>query len=560
VLVWSVGLIAVVCLAAVAYYVVMRRERVPFAHYSIQKVINSEHVRMTAISPDGNYLAAVVRDANGAQSLLLHHIPTNSERTILQNAAYNYRDVIFSPDGSYIYFRINALGTPQPNWEDVYRIPVLGGQATRVLQRVDASLSFIDGGKQVCFYREDPPTGTYKFLSASADGGNEQVLANGKKPFLGFAACAPRGRFAVFSRGMGEVESLDFASGSKETLSSSAALGGWLGDLLWEPNGKGVFAIRQQTARSRQVSFLSYPGGNLRQITNDLNNYFSISLTADARTIAATQYDPNGRFAELSLTEPSHIQEHQTGRLDWFTWLDNEQIVESDIGSDLRVVDLIKNEATTVSVAKGHYYSHPALCGPDALVAFGDSVAGQYGVYKMHLDGSGLTQLTKGPADYFPKCTADGKWLFYADNRDWRNPLLMRLPLQGGVAQTAIAASFWYDISSDGNLVAALNYEGAPRLHIISTDSLQEIRNFSLPTDSQDLIAFSADSKSVFYATKTGADTTIWRQPLDAVTAVKVASLPGKNVQWISSSPDGTKLGLVVLAPTSEAVLLRDLH
>ena len=91
---------------------------------------------------------------------------------------------LFSPDGSYIYFRVGALGIPHR--ADVYRVPILGGTPERVLEDVDAAFSFINGGQRVCFYRQHTVTGTYKFLSASADGGDEQVLANGKSPYPDF--------------------------------------------------------------------------------------------------------------------------------------------------------------------------------------------------------------------------------------------------------------------------------------------------------------------------------------------------------------------------------------
>ena len=91
----STGLASLLVLTAVAYYFVTRIQKVPFVHYSIQRVMDSEHVAMTAISPDGNYLAAVVNDANGAESLLLHHIPTGSERAIIQDPKTEYRDLTF---------------------------------------------------------------------------------------------------------------------------------------------------------------------------------------------------------------------------------------------------------------------------------------------------------------------------------------------------------------------------------------------------------------------------------------------------------------------------------
>src|SRR5450631_3365139 len=42
-----------------------------------------------------------------------------------------------------------------------------------------------------------------------------------------------------------------------------------------------------------------------RQITNDLNDYWGVSLTADERTIATSTYEGNYRFGVLSLAEPS---------------------------------------------------------------------------------------------------------------------------------------------------------------------------------------------------------------------------------------------------------------
>jgi hypothetical protein len=119
----------------------------------------------------------------------------------------------------------------------------------------------------------------------------------------------------------------------------------------------------------------------------------------------------------------------------------------------------------------------------------------------------------------------------------------------------------WFDVSSDGKLLAtAAGGEGAP-LQIVSLDSLRTIRSF--PTrdfDDFDRFAFSADNRSIFYVTQKGADATIWRQPLETAPPVKVASLPARTVNWIRPSPDGKKLGLILEAPTSEAVLLHDVR
>jgi Tol biopolymer transport system component len=74
------------------------------------------------------------------------------------------------------------------------------------------------------------------------------------------------------------------------------------------------------------------------------------------------------------------------------------------------------------------------------------------------------------------------------------------------------------------------------------------------------LVAFSADSKTIFYVARTGADSVISQQSLTGTTASKVVTLSGKAVAWIRPSPDGKKLGLTLIAPTSEAALIRDIR
>jgi hypothetical protein len=435
-LAWLAGGVVVAALAAFALFKLWPRQPEPFEHFSIQKAMDRENVLRTAVSADGAYLASVLIAANGDESLLVHHIPTGSERAILEDAAFGYDDIIFSPDGSYIYFRSHALD--HTNREDVYRIPVLGGQPTRVIEDVDAPMAFINGGQQVCFYRQNSKDRIYKFLSASTDGSDEQVLATVKAPlstsFPVSAACAPDGKRAVVSeRYVPNVEVLDFGSGMRRPLTSNLRTDGWFLDLHWLPSGKGILAFEFTSPRyAGQVVLLSYPGGKLRQITNDLNDYQGISLTLDAKTIATMQRIPNDRFESFSLTDPSRPEERGPLGLRWFTWLDNERILASEQSGSLKVINLQKDETTTLNVAKNLSLSQPAPCGPERLVASGYRPGGiGHRIYIMRLDGSGATQITQG-MDVLPSCTPDARWLFYVD---LDHQFLFRQPLEGGVAQ-----------------------------------------------------------------------------------------------------------------------------
>jgi DNA-binding winged helix-turn-helix (wHTH) protein len=261
----------ILVLLAMAYIVVRPQNQYPFERFTIQKVSDSQHVALAAVSPDGNYLAFVVVDAKGDQSLWVRHIPTGSERPILQDAAFVYLDMVFSTDGNYIYFRTNALGAnPRPpDRRDVYRIPVFGELAVRVLEDVDAPIIFIDKGRRLCFYRQNESG--YQFINAAADGGDEQILVTWKRPYPVENACAPDGKRAAVEDNPGNVEILDFASASRRSLASSAAVGGLLYHLRWDPRGQGFFAVRKKNSSLflGQIVYLSYPGGSFRQITSD---------------------------------------------------------------------------------------------------------------------------------------------------------------------------------------------------------------------------------------------------------------------------------------------------
>ena len=51
----------------------------------------------------------------------------------------------------------------------------------------------------MCFYRQSDLQGAYEFVSASAEGGDERILAKGRSVYPYAVACAPNGRLAAVS-------------------------------------------------------------------------------------------------------------------------------------------------------------------------------------------------------------------------------------------------------------------------------------------------------------------------------------------------------------------------
>jgi ABC-type amino acid transport substrate-binding protein len=60
----------------------------------------------------------------------------------------------------------------------------------------------------------------------------------------------------------------------------------------WLPDGSGLLVNgADKVSSSRQLYFLSYPGGQLSRFTNDLSSYngYSLDLTQDGRRVAVVQ-------------------------------------------------------------------------------------------------------------------------------------------------------------------------------------------------------------------------------------------------------------------------------
>src|SRR5262249_27095654 len=67
----------------------------------------------------------------------------------------------------------------------------------------------------------------------------------------------------------------------------------FIGRVAWLSDGSGLImaALESPAQFNGQLWYLSYPSGETRRITNDLNDYGDVSLTADSSTLVTVQSD-----------------------------------------------------------------------------------------------------------------------------------------------------------------------------------------------------------------------------------------------------------------------------
>src|SRR6185437_10153114 len=160
------------------YKFLTRTQRAHFQSTSITRITNSGKVIDARLSHDGTYLVYCLNDG-GKQSLWIRTVSTANDKVIVPPAPVGCFGFTFSPDDREIFYVIKAnfdAGT-------LYRVPILGGAPTKLLEKIDGPVTFSPDGKRMAFVRGNfPAEDQSALLLANIDGSGEQSLAVKKKP------------------------------------------------------------------------------------------------------------------------------------------------------------------------------------------------------------------------------------------------------------------------------------------------------------------------------------------------------------------------------------------
>ncbi|MCL4809764.1 MAG: serine/threonine-protein kinase, partial [Thermoanaerobaculia bacterium] len=264
----------------------------------IAPVTNSGNVIQASVSPDGRYVSYVESD-QGLQSLWLQQLSGGQTLRLLPERPVAYWGQTFSPDGNAIYFGLRSDDDPRGA---LFSISTLGGTPRRLLGDLDSAVTFSPDGRRIAFLRlRFPGNEETALMVAGADGSDPRALATFRLPefvagiFHGGPSWSPDGRAvatAVGTRGGPGAEGrsrlvlVGVEDGKVTTLADPgwdfAAHSGWL------PDGRSLIVVaRGRDQQNSQLWAVSHPEGEVRRVTNDLNDRRLISLTADGRTLVS---------------------------------------------------------------------------------------------------------------------------------------------------------------------------------------------------------------------------------------------------------------------------------
>ncbi len=426
----ATGFVALLFTAGAGYglFSFLHREtRDVFRNFNAIEVTNTGKFRRTAISPDGKFLVSVQLDA-GQQSLWLRNIPTGGDTQILAGSGQELDSLTFTPDGNYIYFRESVYALESYN---LYRISVLGGSPQLIQKNVDSNPAVSPDGAQIAYCRaNDPEVAKWRLLEANADGTAEkvlQIMPAVDSPLS--TAWSPDGsRIAVstfrFNQAVpGEIDIFDLAGNRMEPAMKLHALPF---AISWTPDNRWILVQYLQGGKTltlkAQIGAISYPGGNLRAITNDVTEYSTVSISADGRNLASVEIRPENELDILSGTGagvvsvvPGLSRQEIPSAIEWTS--DGQLLVAE--GRKLIRMRTDGTGLTTLLSDLGAFIRDVTPCDDGHHITlnwFSHGEPNAWDIWRMNADGSDATRLFGVAASgLLWVCSGDGKQLYYSD-------------------------------------------------------------------------------------------------------------------------------------------------
>ncbi|HEU5237726.1 MAG TPA: winged helix-turn-helix domain-containing protein [Pyrinomonadaceae bacterium] len=541
----------------------------PWSHVTINRFATHGGVPFrVAISPDGKSLV-YDQSLKGTRSLWLGQIESNSSVEILKQPDILYHGLTFAPDDQNLYFT-------EFDSSKLFRMPVVGGVPTLLLQNVHSAVSFSPDGRRLAFLRR-VSGGTAIVIGDSVDGRNERTLVVRKLPdnfSSSGLSWSPDGKqIAVAAKNVAtsrvELQAISLFDGSARKISDRSW--GEIGNVKWQPDGAGVIFIAKSSALARrsEIWFAPYPEGEPRKITNDVKQYLLPNLSVSANGIVAViegiseseiWVAPDGDVTRahrvLQGVEPKYEG------VDGLAWTpDGHLLYTAYVGDAMSIWEMDgegSNRRQLTNNVSDLVDQQMSVTADNRFMVFQSNRSGSMQIWRANRDGSNLRQLTTAGTNTQPSLSRDSKWIIYVSDSSGESTL-WRMSIEGGeMTQLTHERSWNPRVSADGKYIAYL-VSSPFRLAIMPFTGGKVEKTFALPDRPGPNLArrmcWTPDGKAILYRdTMEG----FWRQRLDEAKPQFVAGSDGTPTTQLTWSFNGKGLAYTRKSDMQQILLLQN--
>ncbi len=568
-----------ITIAGVAFglYRFSGKKPAPFQTIKISNLTNIGNATGAAISPNGEYVAHVFYEG-GKNSLRVWDVATKSSVEIVPPAEDGLLIFVhaFSPDSRYIYYG------KQPGF--LYQIAVLGGTPKKILEKVNSAITFSPDGKRFAFVRGGrgmrdrgylgfPLAGDTEnsLVIANADGTGERILATRKgAEMFGTAGpgWSPDGKTlasGVYTDGTNmTLAAVSVADGTVKPITSKE----WLGvfRVAWLLDGSGLlFSVDEQTYT--QIWYLSYPEGDARRITNDVNTYGrgSFTITADSSTIATIKVEFTSNIFVVPFEDAGRAKQIARGvgnphRALGMAWTPDGRVVYSTSTSGNADIWIINSDGT----GNSQLTNDPGLdvdpkVSPDGrYIIFVSTRSGRNNIWRMDADSSHPKQLTNGGNDGAPNFSPDGKWVIYSSVTTSE---LRKVPVDGGDSVRVTDTVTWPTVSHTDGMITGLyrSDENSPqRLAVFPPEGGPPVKTFDIPMGLYSYPRWTTDGRAILYVNTRAESSSLWSQPVDGGAPKQLMDFTPEQIFSLDLSRDGKWLVFTRGTIVRDVILITD--
>ncbi len=572
--------ITVIALAllAVAGFVAWRMwpRPVPFTTVALSQITNTGTLERIALSGDGKFLAEVKNDG-GQRTLWIRNIATNTDTQILTPFANEYVGLNFSADANYIYF---TRGTPDnAALHSLFVMPVFGGTPRQLIHDVDSAASPSPDGTRIVFLRWTPDRKD-KFTEihiADKEAGDDHVVytsLNQAQP----PVWSPLGNQIAWVELVTPTATLIkvFDIVSKKTVTIEPPSGiifdpsfGGFSDLAWLPDGNHILVLySKEHSDRRQIGVVSVAGGGFHTLTNDLNSYGQLSISADGRTLATvlTNLDSSlayykGDGGALISSTPLRVTPSS------LAWADEDHVWLITRGAGISKLERATGTLQPIDTGDLEIGGTINTC-PDGHVLFLaiPKGGGETRLFRMEADGTGITQLTTTGITRGPFCTLDSQKVYYTIRPKSTEPTLSlwSIPLAGGTPQKEMDAVSFNNLVLTRDTKYALGFNNRNLMYFLQIWDLAKHQMVKeLPWNVSNLSGlfpfFTPDGKGILGSVSSQGSYALQYQPVDGSPPHLVTEPTHETQTSVAWSPSASKMGVLQLRRSSDVVLITDL-
>jgi serine/threonine protein kinase len=541
------------------------RSHLDLQNMKMNRLTDIGRVGVLAISPDGRYIAYSVRDPQ--QSLWVQQVAPESKVQVVPPSPNVIMGVSFSPDGNYLYFVRGGSG---------YVVPALGGSPRLIIESSFGGIGVSRDGSKLAYVHRGGDDPKSQLFVVNRDGTGGHVIGE-HPPGSGMRfnsqsapSWSPDGNLIA----MPVIRKTDYAlnvypaeGGPPRTI----PLPGTVTQALWLPDQSGLLVcVASSFTSPTQIWLQPFPTGTLQRLTNDLDGYRHLSLSADGKLLAAVQVQDTFTTLIGPASKPELGTVITTGKQDGIGlgWMPDGNLLSQNVDSEFFILtpdgkrrsSLFKDE-----VFQGHF----SVCRDGRYIILGRAGLGdqQNAIWRTDATGNNSKRLTEGSDDRAPDCSPDGHSVIYLSGSGFHP---RRVSIDGGTTSVftdTVNSVEGLRYSPDGGEVADIEYiEKSEKDLLIVRDSHtgQAIKSFDFPAGFETpfnslgwILRWTPDGRTLTYALwkGSGAAVNLWNQSLSGGPPRQITNFPDQVVAY-DWSPDGKQLALTHETESRDVVLI----